>query len=441
VFLAAHQGLALASGAAGLLLALLGLWASQAAWARHRHSVDGALGAVAVFWLLHLIIVTAMQLGAYDPLWSYAADLSVQTLVIAISCFWLASAGLWLRWTRGLLALQAATGFAAMSWNHWGLSGDAQLHAGTAWVSINLLGAFLFTVAIAWWAYWTQVLRAWLALAGSLIAIALCADDVIRPGDAPRTILLAQHFYAAFVLVMWHLTSQRGEAEEPAFEGSSGFFHLTGNGHSQDLTESAVAGERRRIAQDLHDGVGSQIVSILSSLDSHAPQQQAVAMALENCLLDLKMTVDAIDSASDNVIESLGRLRYRVQHSLDKLGIQMDWRVEICDELEGVRGEPAQQALRIAQESLSNVMRHSAASAVQVVCRFNPAPDRMVLEVRDNGQGIPQDKACRTSGKGFVSMRRRSKSVGGELLISSRPGLGTRVRFVLPLTQDHYMTA
>lgn len=441
MFDAAHQGLALASGAAGLVIALTAVWASRASWARHRDPANGALSAVAVCWLLYLIAATAMHLGAPDPRSRYATDLGAQILVVAISYFWLTSAGLSTRWVRRLLALQAAIGLAALHWNYWGSSGEARLYAGTAWVFINLLGAVVFTFAIAWWAYLTQALRAWVALGGSLIALGLSIDSVIRPGDAPQTIFLAQHFYAAFVLVMWYLTGQRGDADEPEFEGSSGFFHLTGSGHSQDLTQSAVAGERRRIAQDLHDGVGSQIVSILSSLDSNAPQQRAVALALENCLMDLKMTVDAIDSASDNVIESLGWLRYRVQHSLDKLNIRMDWKVEICDELERVRGEPAQQTLRIAQESLSNVMRHSAASAVQVVCRFSPAPDRMVLEVRDNGQGIPPDSTSRASGKGFVSMRRRSKAVGGELLISSRPGLGTRVRFVLPLTQDHYMTA
>jgi len=243
------------------------------------------------------------------------------------------------------------------------------------------------------------------------------------------------------LMVIWHLVTQRVESPETRsasmhdFQRSTGFEPLTGFGPAHDA--AVVALERRRIAQDLHDGVGSQIVNILSSLDSHAPQQQAVALALEQCLVDLKMTVDAIDSADDNVLEALGRLRYRIQHSLDKLGIRMVWKVDICDELEAVRGVPAQQVLRIAQESLSNVMRHAHASAVEVVCRFVPETRQMVLEVRDNGAGITRGKEGRPSGKGLEGMRRRAQGIGGELVISSKTGSGTRVRLVLPLAGDH----
>ena len=171
-----------------------------------------------------------------------------------------------------------------------------------------------------------------------------------------------------------------------------------------------------------------------------------MALALEKCLIDLKMTVDILDASSDNVLDLLGRLRYRIQHSLDKLGIQMFWRVQVRGELAAVRGEVALHTLRIAQESLSNVMIHAHASAVEVVCRYVDDTGMLLLEIRDNGRGIGRrvdgnveresqsdEESTLFLGKGLANMRNRAKSVGGELTISSKLGAGTRVRLQLPL--------
>ncbi len=436
---AAHQSLALAGMAAGSVLALVALWASSRAWIRHRNLIDGAMSVAALLWLAHLVVTMAVQSGGNHQHLAYATDAGFQMLIIAVSFFLLASAGLTGRWTYGLLTVQALAGAVLLHWHHWGAVGQPQAHA--AWVAINFLSAVCLTAAIAWQVHATRELRCWLALAGCLIGLGICVDGVLMGDEPMRTLTLSHHFYAAFLLVMWHLVTPRTEAEEPLFVSSSGFYAMTGPAGSPDAAASAVAGERRRIAQDLHDGVGSQIVNILSSLDSSTPDQQAMALALENCLLDLKMTVDGIDGANDSVPEALGRLRYRVQHSLDRLGIRMEWNVDICDELEAVRGDAARQVLRIAQESISNVMRHAQASVVEVACRFCPAPDRMMLEVRDNGRGIAHQRCVQASGKGFVSMRRRAELIGGELLISSKQGGGTRVRFVLPLTHDQPVSA
>ena len=171
-----------------------------------------------------------------------------------------------------------------------------------------------------------------------------------------------------------------------------------------------------------------------------------MALALEKCLVDLKMTVDTLDASSNNVLDALGCLRYRIQHSLDKLGICMSWRVEVRDELAAVRGDAAMHILRIAQESLSNVMVHARASSVEVVCRYEAESDMLLLEIRDNGRGFAQKSQgvlrpasvagsanAQCLGKGLGNMRSRAKSAGGELTISSKLGTGTRVRLRLPI--------
>ena len=79
------------------------------------------------------------------------------------------------------------------------------------------------------------------------------------------------------------------------------------------LVVQTSAGKRQRIARDLHDGVGFQIVHILSTPDIQAPQQRPLALALKQCLFNLKITIDAIGHCSDSVTDVLGHSRYRVQ--------------------------------------------------------------------------------------------------------------------------------
>ena len=435
-----HQGLVLAGAALGSGLAATALWGSRRAWSSHYQFVDKALNVAALAWLVCLLASTWLALSGKQLALAYITHLGNQLLVVSVTFFLLTCAGIAGKGVGLMLLAQALAGSAALYMYH--LGGNMQAQAWLAWIAINLLFALGFTAAVAYRLYLTHSFPCWLALAGSLIGLGLGIDGGLLADDARHSPTLLPQFYAAFLLVIWHLIKQRVEhygqhlSMTPDFQNSSNLEPLSSFGAAHDMATSAVVNERHRIAQELHDGVGSQIVNILSSLDSRVPGQHLVALALEQCLADLKLTVDAIDSANDNALEALGRLRYRMQHSLDRLGIRMLWKVEICGELEAVRGEPAQQVLRIAQECLTNVIRHADASVVGVVLRFVPETNSLVLEVRDNGRGIGRSKAGRTGGKGLESMRRRAQLIGGELLISSKASAGTRVRLTLPLTEN-----
>ena len=203
-----------------------------------------------------------------------------------------------------------------------------------------------------------------------------------------------------------------------------------------DSAGQAVANDRRRIARELHDGVGSQLTTLLSSLDCRNPHQKTVALALEQCMIDLKMTLDAIDNDSDSLPDSLGRLRYRVQHCLDTLGVRMEWHVAVCPTLEAFRGDPARHALRITQECLANVIRHANATTVRVSCKFVPSVNRIVLEVLDDGKGMALEHVPSSGGRGLQGMRQRAQDAGGSLKISSDIGNGTRVQLTLEFSPN-----
>lgn len=387
-------------------------------------ALAGALRLALLLWLTHFLVSIGLGFKAGGPNAAYVALLAAQFLILSAASFLLtvvhvASAGIY--W---ILGVQAVAGATALYYN--GNAGGAEVPV--SWMVLNLLSAMLLTVAMAAFVYLPRGAPGWVALAGSMLGLGICIRQVTLADTTDDSAILFRHFYVLLLLVVLQWVTRRGRLSL----GDS----WAGSNHETGATASAILHERHRIARDLHDGVASQIVSILSSLDHRTPEQQALSLALEQCLLDIKLTVDGIESEDQNIVEALGSLRHRVQRPLDKLGIQMVWDVEICSALETVHGEEARQVLRIAQECLSNVMRHAKASRVIVSCRYTADMGCMEFEVRDNGVGIAHNMVPEALGKGLENMRQRARLMGGELTIASKFGGGTRVQLTLPLDPE-----
>lgn len=399
-------------------------------------ALAGALRLALLLWLTHFLVSMGLGFKTGSPHTAYVAHLGFQFLIISAACFLFTVVHVTSSRIYWILGVQALAGVTAMYYNGNGIGIGAQVTA--PWIVMNLLSAMLLTIAMAAGVYLPRSSPGWLALAGSMLGLGICSQQLTLAEALQDSAVLFRHFYVLLLLVVWQLVTRRGRLKllgtGDAPRAGSDEETETGTG----ATASAVRHERRRIARDLHDGVASQIVSILSSLDHRAPEQQALGLALEQCLLDIKLTVDGIESEDQNIVEALGSLRHRVQRPLDKLGIGMVWDVEMCSALETVCGDEARQVLRIAQECLSNVMRHAKASRVVVSCRYAADMGCMEFEVRDNGVGIAHDLLSQAVGKGLDNMRQRARLMGGELTISSKFGNGTRVQLILPLDPELY---
>jgi signal transduction histidine kinase len=431
-------GLALTAAVFGQALACFALARSRISWRMGNHPADIAMSIAAGFWLLHLLVLTVLaSVHAAPAVLVAAVCIGVQALTVSASVLLAITANVATVRFYLVLLVQLLAGAATL---YWFLDPTPQWPPGPrpgpyhAWVVVNAIASAFVALAVATSLRRRRKSANWLALVGGGLNLALWTDGLFPRDVVALPTSFTEVFYAMFLLTAWHLGKQR-EATPPASIWGTGFAQSTGfealSGFAGSEAASAVAIERRRIAQDLHDNVGSQLVNILFSLKrrpSDAPE--GVGVALEQCLLDLKMTVDAIDSVSDSVPEALGRLRERVQRPLDMLGIQLLWKVQVGDELEAARGPVALQVLRIAQEALTNVMRHSKASAVELNCRFERHAGELVLDVRDNGCGIRRGGGAR-AGKGLDGMRRRAAEAGGVLVVASKVGRGTRVRLVV----------
>ena len=193
--------------------------------------------------------------------------------------------------------------------------------------------------------------------------------------------------------------------------------------------------ERLRIARELHDAVGQILTAIAIEADraeqAAAPGERAayarISQLAGDSLGELRrigreLRPEALDDLG--LINALIALCTRVA---DQSGIEVERR--LAGPLPAHRKEIDLVVYRVAQEGLTNVMRHSGASRA-VVSLEAPGP-QLVLSVRDDGRGI--DNSAPSDATGIAGMRERARLVGGRLSLRSAPGGGTELVLNVPL--------
>ena len=202
----------------------------------------------------------------------------------------------------------------------------------------------------------------------------------------------------------------------------------------ETLAEIRLA-ERRRIARDLHDIVLQDLSGALQSLRlTHLQARRS------ELWLDLGDELQALGRASSGLRSAIYDLRREKERpflesveSLVELNQQgtpeRDIRLLVEEAFDvGLSAKASVELLRIMQEALANVRRHSAARNVEV--RLRTDVEAILLEVTDDGHGF--DPMVAQGGVGFVGMRERVEELGGEIEVKSRPGEGTEVTVRIP---------
>ncbi|HEX2546739.1 MAG TPA: ATP-binding protein, partial [Ramlibacter sp.] len=193
----------------------------------------------------------------------------------------------------------------------------------------------------------------------------------------------------------------------------------------------AQAQERSRIMQDMHDGLGSQLVSSLALAQSGKLSADQTYDLLRSCIDDLRLAVDAANHSSSPFAIALGNLRFRLEPRLQAAGMEVQWTVDGVDEDLPLARERVLPILRILQESIANTLKHARARTLHVAV----ASDRecLTLDLRDDGGGFDVESASRSSrGKGLASVAKRARVLGAKLTIAS-DAAGTRVHLAVPL--------
>ncbi len=191
--------------------------------------------------------------------------------------------------------------------------------------------------------------------------------------------------------------------------------------------ERAALQERQRIMQDIHDGLGSQLVSSLALSERGALDARQTSALLRECIDDLRLAIDSLAGGDDSFAVMAGNLRFRMEPRLRAAGITLKWNSAVLHDSAAVPAAHALPLLRIMQESLSNALKHSQASEIAVTLGTDDSS--LHIWVSDNGKGF--DPQRMHQGKGVSGMEKRARGIGAKLNIEG--GGGTTVRLRLPL--------
>ena len=196
----------------------------------------------------------------------------------------------------------------------------------------------------------------------------------------------------------------------------------------------AASAERRRIGQDLHDGLGQQLAGIallsralqqrVAARDARAAEEARAIMDLANQAVSqsraLARGLCPVELTEDGLVDALRGLAADTEKIF---GIPCEFRCETPAPV--ADSAVATHLYYITQEAVNNAVKHSRAGTITV--SLSGGADGVSVRVRDDGVGMPED-ADKTAGLGLRTMRYRADAIGAFLDIRSVPPRGTIVR-------------
>jgi signal transduction histidine kinase len=352
---------------------------------------------------------------------------------------------------------------AAPSWRELGaLSGIAvaALFCLPLGLGYDWLLAVITSTAIAFTRRWPETLA-------SMLLFSVASATALRLGGADWSNILqtlaqtipAYVFVAIFAFTMRRQQELRERAEDLATTVAQAkaeleVAHEELRQRASQAEELAVTRERNRMAREIHDSLGHYLTVLAVELETalsleergHAGLRDELVKARQvagECLQAVRRSVAALRPAELSAMSLDDALRRLIGES-EALAPETRFTLDIEGDTHALTPEIRAALYRCAQEALTNVRKHAAASNVLARLRIDPGSDdaaraqaaEIELMVLDNGRGAQADAAgapAEGSGFGLVSMRERVESVGGTLRAGAEPGRGWRIEARIPL--------
>ena len=203
----------------------------------------------------------------------------------------------------------------------------------------------------------------------------------------------------------------------------------------------ALAGEQRRIAAEIHDGLGQELTGLALSLRALATRAERESVSISASLDELARLAARTIEGSKRVVQGLSPLSDAggsLLSALDGLarraslsGTEVSFRAR-GDSTVMLDAEALDHCYRIAQEAVQNALKHAAASRIEIEVRSDHSG--LLLSITDDGCGLSSNTSSHR-GLGMRTMRFRANAIGGTLVIESTKNGGTAVRCQAPQGQ------
>jgi signal transduction histidine kinase len=212
-----------------------------------------------------------------------------------------------------------------------------------------------------------------------------------------------------------------------------------------ELQSKATLAERTRLAQELHDTLEQSLTGIALQLDTTTKLFEKETNGARH---HLELARNLVAESQLEVHRSVWNLRCRALEQFDLPGALLrssrqiaggsSLRVEMNahGRIRPLPETVEENLLRIAQEALTNVLKHSGATLTEIELDYGPM--NVVLQVKDNGKGFVLDDCAgpRQGHFGLLGISERAKRLRGEIAFSSAPNAGTTVRVQIPIPQE-----
>jgi signal transduction histidine kinase len=190
--------------------------------------------------------------------------------------------------------------------------------------------------------------------------------------------------------------------------------------------DQAIAQERVRMMREMHDGIGSNLVTALA-IAEHQNQPDSMVKTLKRALSDIKITVDSLEPIDGDIVVLIANLRHRMNNDLRDAGLEVSWKVEDCGPILWLDSISALHVARIIQEAISNVIEHAKAKRITIGCleEVHGGIFGVSIFISDNGTGFEHQH--KTEGKGIANMSARAQAIGAILSYSNEITEGTKL--------------
>ncbi|MDM1019531.1 ATP-binding protein [Acinetobacter sp. VNK23] len=302
---------------------------------------------------------------------------------------------------------------------------------------LGLLVLLINFISYQWIAYRSKLLEAYLLAFVFLFFIIVSIHDVLflikeigrfmlMPYTAPLTTLLIAIILALRLAKNMRRIEQFNKTLENSVIQAKSELAISLNTQHQLELDNAKLQERLQLAHDLHDGLGGSLVRSMVTVDqsqANLSNQQFLSM-LKILRDDLRQVIDSGSSTGAKVPDTPilwgAPLRYRFTQLFDELDITTKWSFP-----ESWQKQPTPLVcltlLRVAEEALTNILKHSQATSVKCALFFSNG--QLVLDIEDNGIGFDVE-AVQNAGMsvGLRSMQTRLERLGGHLTVQSEAG-------------------
>ncbi len=205
--------------------------------------------------------------------------------------------------------------------------------------------------------------------------------------------------------------------------------------------QSLVEEEKMHISREIHDQLGQALTALKWDLSRIRKR------LLSDGLAEQSAAINKIELSVNRIIGTVRKIATELRPGiLDELGViaAIEWMARDFQTRTGIDCKVTIRAVdtisdsirataifRIVQETLTNVVRHAAASQVNVI--LEEKDNTLIVEVGDNGIGIREERIFSSKSLGLLGIRERVLMLGGKIVIRGKPGKGTLVRVTLPV--------